>query len=428
MRSLLPLTKHITTPLARAGAAWRDAGSQIIAYNFVKRGIACLGYDPIGQGERRMLPDLEGNGAGHVINGTERYSPAFEHEYLQRQSLLNGANAASAWAWDLTILTDYLEHLPHIDGKRLGVAGCSGGGVQTAYLGAIDDRMVAVSIACYTSTLAVDFAPSSGVPGIKIGGGGPAEGEQQWGPFVGGNTLLDKPDLVQVRAPRPTQVLLTDRDQYFPLQGGMAAVHESMPAFVALASAGDAPQLTCTVGNNTHGYINATRLALYMFMSLHLNRGNDSQVEYQPDTIYDFEDLRVTSTGSVLTAPEINNGSGSRTLHDVFVLPGTANNLASLAKRREGTTFVGQVRATVADVVGYNKQEGPNPPSGTALPRQTGLNYSRYTIPGEGRCKIGIEVRTNTSVDGAPTAAPPTPQSCMYLGKGSRSTILARAS
>ena len=31
----------------------------------------------------------------------------------------------------------------------------------------------------------------------SVGGGGPAEGEQQWGPYVGS---LDKPDLLQVRS------------------------------------------------------------------------------------------------------------------------------------------------------------------------------------------------------------------------------------
>eukprot|EP01047_Picozoa_sp_COSAG01_P053576 COSAG01_NODE_5758_length_4053_cov_12.093576_6_plen_87_part_00 len=67
-----------------------------------------------------------------------------------------------------------------------------------------------VSVACYMSTLTIDYRPSTSTP-IPNGGGGPAEGEQEWGPFVG---LLDKPDLLQVRAPRPTQVLLTTRDQY----------------------------------------------------------------------------------------------------------------------------------------------------------------------------------------------------------------------
>ena len=139
-----------------------------------------------------MLPDLDGPG-GNVSNGTESFGCSMEHEYVQRQSTLNGVNAASTWVWDMTILLDYLESLPEIDSKRLGVAGCSGGGVQSAYLGSIDERLVAASIACYTSTLAVDYAPSTGLS--FIGGGGPAEGEQQWGPWVGAGHSRRPPPL-----------------------------------------------------------------------------------------------------------------------------------------------------------------------------------------------------------------------------------------
>ena len=96
-----------------------------------------------------------------------------------------------------------------VDPSRMGVAGCSGGGVQAAYIAALDPRIHAASIACYTSTFAVDFAPAAGVPGVAVGGGGQPEGEQQWGPWLGATPTLDKPDLLVARAPRPTQVLLT---------------------------------------------------------------------------------------------------------------------------------------------------------------------------------------------------------------------------
>ncbi len=36
--------------------------------------------------------------------------------------------------------------------------------------------------------------------------------------------LLDKPDLLEVRAPKPTFAMLTTNDNVFPLQGGRDAV------------------------------------------------------------------------------------------------------------------------------------------------------------------------------------------------------------
>ena len=122
-----------------------------------------------------------------------------------------------------------------------------------------------------------------------------AEGEQQFGPWVGMAPLIDKPDLLQVRAPNPTQVLLTTRDQYFPLNGGLAAFKQSLPAFEALAPAGQPPALSVCVGNNSHGYINRTRLCLYQFLSVNLLYKDDSGVEISDDHVQtlNFSQIRV---------------------------------------------------------------------------------------------------------------------------------------
>jgi hypothetical protein len=119
----------ILFPSGHSRLAWREQSAQLIAINLAKRGFAVLGFDPIGQGERRMLPDLDGPG-GIVANGTEHFSPAFEHEYVQRQTTLLGINAASTWLWDMTVLVDFLAAVPEVDAERMGVAGCSGGGTQ----------------------------------------------------------------------------------------------------------------------------------------------------------------------------------------------------------------------------------------------------------------------------------------------------------
>ena len=60
---------------------------------------------------------------------------------------------------------------PYVDSTNLGVCGCSGGGTQTAYLGSVDPRIKAVSIACYMSTFEVDYSYAYG---------GQYDGEQTW--------------------------------------------------------------------------------------------------------------------------------------------------------------------------------------------------------------------------------------------------------
>lgn len=319
---------------------------------------------------------------------------------------------ASLWAADLTALVDFLEGHPAVDPSRLAVAGCSGGGVQSAYIGALDERLAAVSIACYSSTLVVDYRPR-----VQGGGGGPAEGEQQWGPMVGS---LDKPDLLQVRAGRrgPTQILLTTRDQYFPLVGGQAAYSESLPAFVALAPAAGRrgqPGLELAVANNSHGYINGTRLALYDFLTRALQQRNDSGVEDDRSAaFFTFEQLRATSTGSVLTAQEINNGRGSVSSHTAFVMPIANQRLAKLraVRQTQPNEFLRSVRANAGAVVGWKEPRVgaatrlPDGPSGSAV----------YSLPGEGRCVSRLELLPPLPLDRpAPPAGPVA--TVLYVGR-----------
>ena len=358
-----------------------------------------------------------------------------------------------------------------MDDARLAAAGCSGGGTQTAYFASVDDRVVTASVACYTSTFIVDYAPKSPdsvaldngtETSWPLGGGGPADGEQTWGPHVSTGTSagLDKPDLLVARSPKPTQVLLTTWDTCFPLRGGMFAVNESSGAWASDATAA----LEYQVEEHWHGYVRRNREHLYEFMTRTLNHTygcnptlfehgvcNSTELYATPFSLpstsypynmpyppfFTYEQLRTTSTGNVLTAPELSDLNIS-SAHDALVLPLLNAQLASLAARRRrasvppaissgslgvtgasasGQQFLREVQAQLGDVIGFiNPIPRRERDVNATLP---GASYTKLIVKGEGHCKLPIKIwpaelshisrsstRSNSTVGIGPSAAP----------------------
>jgi hypothetical protein len=64
--------------------------------------------------------------------------------------------------WDNMRCVDYLASRPEVDAGRLGITGCSGGGNQTMYTAAMDERLVAAIPVCSVSALRGQiFTPNS---------------------------------------------------------------------------------------------------------------------------------------------------------------------------------------------------------------------------------------------------------------------------
>ncbi len=183
------------------------ASDYFVAALFARNGFVVLSYDPIGQGERLQYPDPAKPGASLATR------PTGEHGEASLQPMLIGDTMARYMLWDAMRGVDYLSQLPQVDAQRIGAFGCSGGGAMTALVGALDPRVAAIAVACYTTSFD-ELLPAIGAQ----------DGEQSSPRFI--SSGLDFPDWIELAAPRPYAVVATYSDM-FPFAGARTSVIEA---------------------------------------------------------------------------------------------------------------------------------------------------------------------------------------------------------
>ncbi|MBN2410468.1 acetylxylan esterase, partial [candidate division KSB1 bacterium] len=124
--------------------SFRKEPYQILIHNLVKKGFIVFAIDPMGQGERTQYTDEEKKQVGLYGQSSTR-----EHSYVTNQCFLSGSSTAKYWTWDGIRAIDYLLTRKEVDPERIGLTGLSGGGTQTVYIAAFDDRVKAASPAGY---------------------------------------------------------------------------------------------------------------------------------------------------------------------------------------------------------------------------------------------------------------------------------------
>jgi dienelactone hydrolase len=244
-----------------------------------RHGIAVLCYDPIGQGERRLLRDPE--------TGKTLASASGEHQILGVPPIALGRGLASHMIWDGMRGLDYLQSRADIDSSRLGSMGNSGGGNLTAMLMALDERVTAAAPGCFMTTTR-----------MKNESPGPGDAEQNlFGQIHAG---LDHPDFAILRAPRPTLILAATAD-FVPIEGTWDAFRQAKRVYTKL---GFPERVDLVEAPEKHGFTRQLRESAARFFA-HWLRGEIVEIVETPEvTVEAPADLQCTLQGSVLALPK----------------------------------------------------------------------------------------------------------------------------
>ncbi len=255
---------------------FRSPTYQHIIINLVKKGFAVLAFDPVGQGERWFYFD--------ETTGERRFnSPTIEHSYPGAQCYISGYSPINYFVWDGIRSVDYLLSRKEIDPDRIGMTGRSGGGTQTIYTAAFDDRILAAAPECFITSMEYILKSI-----------GPQDAEQNL--FHQISEGLDHADFLEVRAPKPALVITTTRD-FFSIQGARETYKEAKQFYQGLGSDG---YIGMVEDDDVHTSTRKNREAMYAFFQEYLdNPGSPEDLEVE---IFEEQELWVTETGQLATS------------------------------------------------------------------------------------------------------------------------------
>jgi dienelactone hydrolase len=263
-----PLTGKAPAVLVVHGhwaGARRDPVVQARCLGLVHLGFMVLAVDAFGSGERYTTP-APGTYHGALYGGT-LWPPG--------QTLLG------MQVYDNRRAVDYLRTRPEVDGDRLGITGASGGGNQTMYAGALDERFRAVVPVCSVGTYQAYLRAACCVCEV----------------LPGALRFAEEGDVLALVAPRALLVINATRDAFqFSVAEAEKSVARARPVF-RLYEADD--RLRHTTFESPHAYNQPMREAMYGWMTRWLkNEGEGKPIAEPKHEVEKPEDLSCFPDGT----------------------------------------------------------------------------------------------------------------------------------
>lgn len=249
-------------------------------------GLAMLIVDPIDQGER--FEHLDSQGKPYALS-------VQAHNLVATSGIPLGRSTATVMIWDLIRAIDYLQERNDIIPDRIGAMGNSGGGTQTAYLMAIDERIACASPACYISSLLGDTLRMIGPP----------DDEQLI--FGQGDFILEHADYGILRVPRPTLLCAATGD-FFRIDDTWNTFRQ-MKRVYGILGFGERVELVET--DRPHGYSIQLRQAAIGWMLRWLAGRDEAIVEDETIEILKDDELLCVPSPGVFALP------GAQSVYDL---------------------------------------------------------------------------------------------------------------
>jgi dienelactone hydrolase len=271
-----------------AGAR-RDPVVQARCLGLVKLGFFVLCVDAFGAGERH--PSAARGGYHGALIGSTLW-PA-------------GLTLLGAQVYENRRAVDYLVSRPEVDGDRLGITGASGGGNQTMYAGALDERFAAVVPVCSVGTYQAYLKAACCVCEV----------------LPGALTFTEEGDVLGLVAPRALLVINATQDA---LQFSVGEARKSLERARAIFKLyGREDRVRHDTFDSPHAYNQAMREAMYGWMTRALkHEGTGKPIAEPKHDVEKPEDLACYAEGKRPAT---------------FVFPGT---LAAREARRLLSSFV----------------------------------------------------------------------------------------
>ncbi|NLX98892.1 MAG: prolyl oligopeptidase family serine peptidase [Rhodopirellula sp.] len=239
--------------------AKQDAVPQTRYIGLARLGFFVLALDALGAGER---------GVGKALG-------EYHGEMVAATLWPVGLPLSGLQVYENMRAVDYLLTRPEVDGKRIGITGASGGGNQTMYAGAWDDRFAAVVPVCsvgnYQAYLGAACCMCEVVPGAL--------------------QFMEESSILSLTAPRALMVFNATRDG---IQFSILEAEKSLAATAPVYRLyGHPDHLRHVTFEAPHSYNQSMRETMYGWMTLHLKgEGDGSPIAEQPITTEDPETLR----------------------------------------------------------------------------------------------------------------------------------------